>query len=221
MAAWGGVLAAILFAAGYVLLGVDAPVSDTSRAEVVADYTDDGTNARQALGMLLAALGAVCFLPFLSRLRALLEDRTAPNSVLPGVAFAGGLLLVGGYVAGAIAGGSVSGSDFFDAYRVDADLVYTSVVAGFLLNGFAGIAGGVLIASLAIVAYRTGLLPKWLAVVGMVIAVVSIPAAMFGMWILVESAWIALAAGLLAHRGAEVRTSAGRSAAGPDAVAST
>lgn len=199
-AAGAGVLAAVLLAAGFVLIGVDSPGSDASRADVVATYSDDSTNARQAVGMLLTGLGALAFLPFLSRLRATLARGDEGEGVLPGAAFAGGVLLVAGVVAAAVLNSAVSAGEFFDGYRVDADIAMTNVVAGFYLYGFAGMAGGVLIVAAAIRGRQSGLLPKWLGAVGYAVAVLSIPAAAVGAWVLVECAWIALAAGLIARR---------------------
>ena len=82
----------------------------------------------------------------------------------------------------------------------------------------AGIAGGVLIASLAIVAFRTSLLPKWLAVLGVIVAIVSVPAATLGMWIIVESVWLALAAVLLRPQ-RDLRPTGSRFAVDRDAAA--
>ena len=55
LSAGAGVLAAALFAAGFVLIGVDALVR--CRAERGGAYADDATNSRQALGVLLTGLG--------------------------------------------------------------------------------------------------------------------------------------------------------------------
>ena len=201
LAGGAGILAAALFVAGFVLVGVDASeVGDATRAEVTQTYTDDGTNSRQALGVLLAALGCVCFLPFLSYVRKVLGRTAGDTSILPGAAFAGGVLLVGAFITGSVLSSAVSAGDYFDAYRVNPDLAMTGLAAGFYLNGFASMAGGVLIASMAIAAYRTRLLPRWLNVLGLVVAVASVPAGLLGMWIMVESVWIAIAAGLLARR---------------------
>lgn len=209
LAAGAGVLAALLFIAGYVLIGVDAPGSDATRADVVSTYSDDATNARQALGLLLMGLGAISFIPFLSHLRGVLARSSDDGATLPGVAFTGGVLLVVGLVAGAVLDSAVSAGEFFDGYRVDADIAMTTIVAGFYFYGFAGMAGGVLISALAVAARRSGLLPGWLAILGYVVAGISIPAAALGMWVLVESVWIAIAAGLLARspvgRGRPVR----------------
>ena len=76
----------------------------------------------------------------------------------------------------------------------------TTVAAGFYLHGFAAMAGGVLIAALAVTARQADLLPKPLTVLGLVVAAASVPGILAGMWILVEAAWIAVAAGLLARR---------------------
>ena len=106
-------------------------------------------------------------------------------------------MLVGGLFTGAVLSSAVSAGAYFDAHRVDADLVMTTVAAGFYLNGFAAMAGGALIAALAVVARQSDLLPRWLTVLGFVVAAASIPASLLGMWVLVEALWIAIAAGLL------------------------
>lgn len=219
VAAGAGLLAAVLFSAGFVLVGLDAPVSDTTRSEVVATYADDGTNSMQALGVLLTALGAVCFLPFLSYVRKFLRKTAGEGSILAGAAFGGGLLLVGGLITGVVLSSAVSAGSYFDAYEVDADLAMTGAAAGFYLNGFAAMAGGVLISAVAIVAYRTRTLPRWLNVLGLVIAVGSVPAGLLGAWILVESVWIAVAAGLLVRGAASARPSGVRLSGEPAAGA--
>lgn len=200
LSAGAGILAAALFIAGFVLAGVDAPSSDATRSEVVATYKDEATNSRQALGVLLTGLGGICFLPFLGYLRGVLGSLAGEGSVLPAAAFAGGVVLVGGLFTGAVLSSAVSAGAYFDAQRVDADLAMTTVAAGFYLNGFAAMAGGVLVAGIAIVARQAALLPGWLTVLGFVVAAASIPAGLLGMWILVEALWIAIAAGLLGRR---------------------
>ena len=135
-----------------LLIGVDAPSSGATRSEVVATYSDDATNSRQALGVLLTGLGGICFLPFVGHVRRVLRDRAGADSILPATAFAGGIVLVGGLFTGAVLSSAVSAGSYFDAHRVDADLAMTTVAAGFYLNGFAAMAGGALIAALAVVA---------------------------------------------------------------------
>jgi hypothetical protein len=200
LSAGAGILAAALFVAGFLLIGVDAPSSDAARSDVVATYMDDATNSRQALGVLLIGLGGICFLPFLGHSRRVLLRRAGEDSLLPATAFAGGTVMVGALLTGAVLSSAVSAASYFDAHRVDADLAMTTVAAGFYLNGFAAMAGGVLIAALAFVARQADLLPRWLTVVGFVIAASSVPAGLLGMWILVEAVWIAIAAGLLGRR---------------------
>jgi hypothetical protein len=200
LAAGAGILAAALFVAGFVLIGVDAPSSDATRGEIVATYADDATNSRQALGVLLTALGGVCFLPFLAYIRGVLRSKSDERSIAPAAAYAGGIVLVGALFTGAVLSSAASAGSYFDAYRVDADLAMTAVAAGFYLDGFAAIAGGLLIGTAALVARRAKLLPSWLTLVGFAVAVGSVPAGLLGMWILVEGVWIAIAAGLIARR---------------------
>jgi hypothetical protein len=200
LTAGAGILAAALFVAGFVLAGLDAPSSDATRSEVVATYTDDATKSRQAIGVLLTGLGGICFLPFLGYIRGVVGSRAREGSVLPAAAFAGGIVLVGGLFTGAVLSSAVSAGAYFDAHRIDADLAMTTVAAGFYLDGFAAMAGGVLIVAVAIVARQAALLPRWLTMLGFVVAAVSIPAGLIGMWILVEAVWIALAAGMLGRQ---------------------
>jgi hypothetical protein len=105
-------------------------------------------------------------------------------------------------VTGTVLSAAVSAGSYFDSYKVDADIATTAVAAGYYFDGFASMAGGVLIACAAIAVYRTRLLPRWLTVLGLVVAVASVPASLLGMWIMVESVWIAIAAGVLARRAA-------------------
>jgi hypothetical protein len=200
LSAGAGVLAAALFMAGFGLIGADAPTSDATRSEVVATYADDAINSRQALGVLLTGLGIISFIPFLAHVRSVMRDRAGTGSILPATAFAGGIVLVGGLFTGAVLSSAVSAGSYFDAHRVDADVAMTTVAAGFYLNAFAAMAGGALIAALAAVAWQSELLPRWLTVLGFVVAAASIPAGLLGMWVLVEALWIAIAAGLLARR---------------------
>lgn len=199
LALWAGALAAALLSAGFVLVGLDAPGSDASRAEILSAYGDGAVNSRQASGVLLVGLGAVALLVFAAQLRVLLARRVGDSSPLPAAAFAGGIVLACSVAAGTVMSAAVSAGSYFDAYRPDADVAMTLVAGGFYLNGFAAIAGGVLIAATASVGARTGLLPRWLAGTGLLVAVASIPAGLLGMWILVETVWIAIAAALLAR----------------------
>lgn len=197
----GGTAGAMLLAASFVLVSVDAPAGDATRAQVVAAYTDGGTHARQGIGLLLMALAAFCLLPFLGSLRSVLAKAAGRDSALPGVALASGAVLVGVLAVSTVLAATVSlSADFFDAYRVDADLALTAAAASFFLDGFAAVAGGVMIGSVSLAAVREHLLPRWLTTAGLAVAVGSLPTLLLGFWLIVEGAWIAVAAGLLGAR---------------------
>ena len=195
-----GAASGLLIIASFVLVGVDAPGDDATRADIAAAYADDGTQARQGLGLVLMALGGLAFLPFLAYLRMTLSRAAGERSVLPGAAFAGGILFIGGlFVATVLAATVSSAAGFWDEapYRVNADLAMTLLSASFFVDGLAGVAGGVLVGAASIVAHRARLLPRALTATGLVVAALSLPGALLGAWVGIEAAWIAIAAGLL------------------------
>jgi heme A synthase len=73
-----------------------------------------------------------------------------------------------------------SSADFYDAYRVDPDVVLLVQTLSFAFLGYALVGAAVLVGSASIAALRSRLLPRWLAVCGLVIAAVCA----FGEWAL-------------------------------------
>ena len=96
LAAPGGAVFAILYAAGFVLHGLASGSSnDETRAEVVARYGDEGNEALVHLGGLLIGFALVFLLLFLGRLRAALRRVEGGGAALSTAA-----LVAAGVIAG-------------------------------------------------------------------------------------------------------------------------
>lgn len=181
VAASGGAAFALLYAAGFVLHGLASGGDEESRAEVVARYADGGNELRMHVGGLLIGFSVVFLLPFLGRLRAALRESEGPRAVFSTAAVGGGLLLAAlAAVSAAVGIAAFSSSDFYDAYRVDPDVVLLMQTLSFAALGYALVGGAILVGATSVVGLRTGFLPRWLAVAGLVLAVVLA----FGEWAL-------------------------------------
>lgn len=178
----GGAVFALLYGAGFALHGLAAGGADEeSRAEVVARYADDGNELRIHLGGLLIGFSIVFLLGFLARLRGTLRELEGERAVFSTAAVGGGLviaMLVA--VSAAVTIAAFSSSDFYDAYRVDPDIVLLMQTLSFTALGYALVGGAVLVGTTSLVALRTRLLPRWLSVGGLGLAVVLA----FGEWAL-------------------------------------
>ena len=166
-----GILFLIMFIAGFVLQFVlgEAPAFDKPDEEIRDWFTDNGE--QYLVGDYLVGLSFVLlFLPFLSSLRGLLASAEGGPAVWSRVAFAGGLLfLIFGATASVFWGALAYGF----GVRGDADggtirtLMYLDVAAWNTVPlAFIPFALG---SSLVIL--QTGVLWRWLALIGLVTAV--------------------------------------------------
>lgn len=182
LAAAGGAIFAVLYAVGFVLHGLASGTSnDETRGEVVARYADEGNEALVHVGGLLIGFAIVFLLLFLGQLRRALRRVEGAGAALSTAAFAGGVLLAGLAATSAAVGiAAYSSGDFYDAYRVDPDVVLLMETLSFTALGYALVGGAVLVGATSVVALRTRLFPRWLALAGLVLAAVCA----FGEWAL-------------------------------------
>jgi hypothetical protein len=204
LAAAAGAPSACLLLAGIVLQGLAFDgAGDESSAEVVARYSDGGNELLAHVGALVAGFGVALALPFLAALRDALRFQTREQGVVATAASAGGLLMVAMTAASmAVTEAAFSSYDAYDAYETDASTVLLMQSVSFYALGFALVGGAVLAGSTSIVAMKTRLLPKWLAVAGLVLAAVCL----FGSWALIVFVplplllvWVLVVAVLLAR----------------------
>ena len=198
-AAAGGAIFAVLLIAGLAMQSVPVGgVEDESRAEVVARFSDNGNELWVEVGGLLIGFAVFFLLPFLASLRMSLRAAEGENAVFSTAAVAAGTVMATLLAAAtAINVAAFSSYDYFDAYQVPPDTVLLLQSVFFYLQGFALVGGGVLVGATSVVALRTRLFPRWLAIAGLALAAVCtfgtwalfifVPLPLLVLWILVVS----------------------------------
>jgi hypothetical protein len=158
-----GVLAGILFAIASFLPVIDEKVGNPERALA----TWQGHEARNVIGGIAAAYLAVVLVFFASGVRQALRSREPEESTYSSVAYAGGVLLAGAFAIQAMlmfAGADAAAQD--DAAAMN---VLTYVGGASWIPWAVGSAAFLVATGLG--GLRTGALPKWLAIVTLVLGV--------------------------------------------------
>ena len=152
-------------------------VADVSDADAprqqIADYlADSGNHTRNIIGAYMWVLGALAFLWFVTRLRSVLHG--AQDGILPNVVFGARVIYSAFMMAsGATFAAVAHAVGLRDAPVSNPDLVRVlpEMAWMFLLLG-GGFAGILLVLTACIVSFQTGVLPRWLAWLGIVVAIV-------------------------------------------------
>jgi hypothetical protein len=163
-----GLTVAIVFGAGNALWALDQPQAGASARKVVAFYTDGSD--RIVAGGSLSLISIAVFVFFASGLRAILREYEG-DDVLATTAFGGALLaMVAGLGAETInMVGALRAGDGQLTPELGRALFEISYVLGY--NG-AGVGIGILVLAACAIALRSrALLPRWLALVLLVVGV--------------------------------------------------
>jgi hypothetical protein len=188
-----GILFVILLIPGIFAARPDVPDASLSARQVL-DYFDHKQGALLIGNGLSFIFAAFFFLWFLGVLHSVLRNAEGGETGLSSVALAGGLM----FVALETAGASVeivhpATTSRFENFEPDAQLAFASQALSGWLYSFAWVGMAVLISATSVAALRTGFLPKWLAWVGLVAALVAVlkflvpHATLALLWILVVS----------------------------------
>jgi hypothetical protein len=134
--------------------------------------TDSGKHTRNIVGAYLWVLGGLAFLSFVTGLRSVLRPAEGDSSTLSNLVFGAGVVFTAVWSVSAATLASVAYAiEFSDARVTNPDLVTALPSLGGLLlllgGGFAGI---LLLAATSILIFRTGVLPRWLAWLGIIVA---------------------------------------------------
>jgi hypothetical protein len=187
-AAVAGILFALLFAASLVLLRISIPESLNADTEWVIN------GSRQiniALGLMPFA--GIAYLWFIGVVRDKLGDYE--DRFFSSVFFGSSLLFLGMvFVSAAIVGGLVAGYRLNPGMTMDSQVIYFSRAFMIQLsNVYALRMAGVTMISLATIWIRTGLAPRWLALVTYTLALALLVVVNFSLWVtLVFPAWVTL-----------------------------
>lgn len=171
-AALGGIVFVVLMLAGASFV-TDVPKADASAQEIAAYLADSENHTRNIIGAYIWVLGGLAFLGFVAGLRTVLRRAEGDPGTLPNVVFGAGVVFTAVWSASAAALATVAYAvEFSDAPVSDPDIVRVLPQLGSLLlllgGGFAGI---LLLVATSTLILRTGVLPRWLAWFGIIVAI--------------------------------------------------
>lgn len=184
-----GVLAALVFGAGYCVAVVVPGAGDTTVHDYTSFYASDSRMTAASLLFVALIAGSLLMLWFFTELRAQLPDgllvRIAYGAAVVGVV----ALPVGASILGGPAGAQRAASGGFVGVPVAA--AFADAGLGIMLGlGMVGFAVATLLTSIA--ARRSGLFPRWLGILGGGLGVIGlasyfwIPGFAIAVWVLVS-----------------------------------
>jgi hypothetical protein len=163
-----GPLAVVLWVAGIVTIaGITDSLSDSASDDTILAWYKGNANTI-LLGAWMFMLGCLCFVWFCAVLRARLAGAEGAGGMLATVAFAGG-------AAAAVFGMLIPAGDIAVAINKDDVSAATAGALHHVSDGFfvcAELAVILLLVATAVLAFRTGVLPRWWAVFSLLLAIV-------------------------------------------------
>ena len=169
-----GVLFVVLAITGFVLIDAGAPGADAADAEIVAYFEDDDTELKRELGANFLAGGAFLLLVFLGSLRSALRAAEGERETFTSAAFAGGVAMATLMLVDALLEAGVASADgFFESYDANADTAILLSSMSWWVSGFILLSGGVMVGAASVIALKTGLLPRWIAISGLALSALS------------------------------------------------
>jgi len=161
-----GPLSVALWVVGIILINRNGPADHSTGSQILAWYKSDSDSV--TLGAWLFGLGCIGFVTFIAGLRVRLAEAAGPASMLPGLA------LVGAAMAG-LAGILTAAVDL--AGGIDKNEIPPATAATFhhsvdIFFVGAELAAILPLAAVAIVAWRTRVLPRWWAAFAGLVAAV-------------------------------------------------
>ena len=188
-----GAVSVILLVIAFLVAG-SSPDPDDPEAEIASYLASNSNQTQNFVAFFVFLAGVLFMLVFLSVLRSRLAAAEGPGGGLAPLAFgsgvASGVLWIGAvsfFVA------PLAVADERGALGAPADLYAFASDAGYLLWVGAVVLGALVVWATSAVAFRTGMLPRWFAWVGVVVGVICllaiffIPAFVYWAWILVAS----------------------------------
>ena len=186
-AALAGVLFAVLFTTALALMRSALP--DTLSAD--ADWLTDAAATRISIGLGMVPFAGIAFLWFMGVVRDRFKD--AEDQLFSSVFIGSGLLFLAMvFVSAAIAGGIVATAPLITDEQSRSEIAtFGRSVMLQVSNVYALRMAGVLLISLATMWLRTGVMPRWLALVTYAVALVLLVVTTLSLWVtLIFPAWV-------------------------------
>jgi hypothetical protein len=206
--ALSGIVFVVLMLTGAAFV-IDVPKADASSQEIAGYLADSGNHTRNIIGAYIWVLGGLAFLGFVSGLRAVLRRAEGEPGTLSSLVFGAGVLFTAVWSVSAATLAAVAYAvGFSNAPVSDPDIVRVLPQLGSLLlllgGGFAGI---LLLVATSTLIFRTGVLPRWLAWLGIPVAIALVVDVTY-MNILPFVGWVLVASIALLMRREETATAA-------------
>jgi hypothetical protein len=182
-----GVLAAILFAAGYLVFAVVPGGGDPSNQDFTDFYDDDAAMGRAFLLLILFGAGSGGVIWFTTELQRRI-GRTLACDIGSRLAFAGALLAPAGAAIAAAPALAIRVNNADFAGMEVARAFYSGGAVLTVLLAMSALAAATILFSFAL--KRSGLVPEWLGIAGMIVGVLLlasffwIPGFLFPIWML-------------------------------------
>ena len=198
-----GLLYVLLMVPAYVVGYPDAPTPTSGAGDVVGYFGASPDTFVLANGI-LAVFSTFFFLWFLGALYGVLRRAEGEEVGLSSAALAGGTLFIvlscAGYAAEVVYPAAVLR---FENFAPDAEHAFTSLALSAWLYHFCQVGASVMVTATSLVALGTGVLPRWLVLVGFVVALLTLlhfllplPGALAGLlWVALVSALMLVASG--------------------------
>ena len=188
-----GAVAVILMVIAFLVSG-SSPDPDAPETEIASYLASDSNQNQSFVAFFVFLAGVLFLLVFLSVLRSRLAAAEGSGGGLAHLAFGSGVASAALWI-GAVSFfvAPLAVADERGALGAPADLYAFANDAGYLLWVGAVVLGALVVWATSAVAFRTGLLPRWFAWVGVVVGVIClfaiffIPAFVYWAWILVAS----------------------------------
>jgi Domain of unknown function (DUF4386) len=205
-AALSGIVFVVLMLTGAYFV-TDVPEADASANEIAGYLADSGNHTRNIVGAYLWVLGGLAFLGFVTGLRAVLRRAEGGPGTLSSLVFGAGVVFTAVWSVSAVTLAAVAYAvEFSDAPVSNPDIVRVlPQMAGLLLLLGGGFVGILLLLATSILTFRTGVLPRWLAWFGILVAIALVFDVIY-MNIVPLLAWVVGASIVLLRRQEETAT---------------
>ena len=185
-AAVAGILFSLLFSTSLVLLRIAIP-GDLSAG---MDWVEAGAN-QLSIALILMPFAGIAFIWFIGVMRDRLGEYE--DQFFSAVFYGSGLLFLGMvFVSMAIAGGILATARIIEDATLQSQVIYFGRVVMFQIsNVYALRMAGVFMISLGTIWWRTGLMPRWLALITYLLALTLLLIITHSLWVqLVFPAWV-------------------------------